>query len=39
MKDWEYSAWLFSDESKVEKIYVAGSEVTTIPIKDLPSHN
>jgi hypothetical protein len=39
MKDWEYSAWLFSDESKVEKIYVAGSEVTTVLVKDLPSHN
>ena len=39
MKDWEYSAWLFSEESKVETIYVAGSEVTTVLIKDLPSHN
>ena len=39
MKDWEYSSWLFSEESKVETIYVAGSEVTTVLIKDLPSHN
>ena len=38
MKTWAYSAWLFSDESKVQNIYVAGSDVTTLPIKDLPSH-
>lgn len=38
MKDWSYSAWLFSEDSKVETIHVAGSSVITIPIKDLPSH-
>lgn len=38
MKDWGYSEWLFSEEAKVENIYVAGSEVVTLLIKDLPSH-
>ena len=39
MKDWSYSAWLFSEDSNVEKIYVAGSDVVTLVIKDLPTHN
>ena len=39
MKDWGYSAWLFSEEAKVENIYVAGSDVLTLLIKDLPSHS
>jgi hypothetical protein len=39
MKEWSYSSWLFSDEAKVENIYVAGSEVLTLIIKDLPSHS
>lgn len=39
MKDWGFSEWFFMEESKVEKIYVAGSEVITLNIKDLPSHN
>ena len=38
MKTWSYSEWLFSDASKVQNIYVAGSEVLTLMIKDLPSH-
>ena len=38
MKTWSYSAWLFSEESKVQKIYVAGSDVTTLLISELPSH-
>ena len=38
MKTWSYSAWLFSDASHVQQIYVAGSEVTTLLIKDIPSH-
>lgn len=38
MKTWSYSAWLFSEESNVQNIYVAGSEVLTLLIKDLPSH-
>lgn len=38
MKTWSYSAWLFSEESKVQNIYVAGSEVITLLIKDIPSH-
>lgn len=39
MKDWSYSAWLFSEDSKVQNIYVAGSSVVTIPIAELPSHS
>ena len=38
MKDWSFSRWIFSDSSKVENIYVAGSEVLTLPISELPSH-
>lgn len=39
MKDWSYSSWLFSADSNVQAIHVAGSTVLTIPIKDLPSHS
>ena len=39
MKDWAYSAWLFTEDSNVQTIYVAGSEVITLTIKDLPSHS
>lgn len=38
MKTWSYSRWLFSEDSKVENIYVAGSDVLTLLIKDIPSH-
>ena len=39
MKTWSYSAWLFSEESNVQNIYVAGSEVLTLLIKDIPSNS
>jgi hypothetical protein len=38
MKTWSYSRWLFSEDSKVQNIYVAGSDVLTLLIKDIPSH-
>ena len=39
MKTWSYSAWLFSEDSNVQNIYVAGSEVLTLLIKDIPSNS
>lgn len=39
MKDWKQTQWFYGENSKVQNLYLAGSEVTTILIKDLPSHS
>ena len=36
--DWPCNEWFFDENSSVEKIYVSGSEVVTLVIKDLPKH-
>ena len=39
LTQWECNEWFYDKASSVENIYVAGSEVVTLVIKDLPSHN
>ena len=35
---WECNQWFFDENSSVEKIYVSGSEVVTLVIKEIPTH-
>ena len=35
---WECNEWFFNEESSVENIYVAGKDVVTLVVKDLPRH-
>lgn len=36
--EWECNEWFFNEESSVESIYVAGKDIVTLVIKDLPKH-
>jgi hypothetical protein len=35
---WACNQWFFDENSSVEKIYVSGSEVVTLVIKEIPTH-
>lgn len=37
--EWECNEWFFNEESSVENIYVAGKDIVTLVIKDLPKHD
>ena len=36
---WPCNEWFFDEKSSVEQIYVAGKDIVTLIIKELPSHN
>lgn len=36
---WECNEWFFNEDSSVEQIFVAGKDVVTLTIKELPTHN
>lgn len=35
---WECNEWFFNEESSTETIYVAGKDIVTLVVKDLPVH-